>query len=102
MKVFDLNQMPVFPYEQREKNVFYQAREFKVRIIELPPGGHVPDCEMASHVIFVVLNGKVNVTVNSEQAVIKEKQCLITEPATLSMRAENGARLVGIQIIPGP
>lgn len=99
MKVFDLNEMKAFPYEQRDKNVFYQAQEFKARIVELPPGGGMPTCEMASHVIFYVLNGQVRVTVNSEIAELKEKQCFITEPATLSMRTENGVRLMGIQIV---
>ncbi|MFC1874021.1 hypothetical protein ACFLYX_01830 [Chloroflexota bacterium] len=36
--------------------------------------------------------------VNSEFVVLKEKQCLITEPATISMKIENGARLMGMQI----
>ncbi len=98
MKVFDLNEMKAFPYEQREKNVFYQTKEFKARIVELPPGGQMPTCEMASHVIFYVLGGEVRVTVNSVTIDLKEKQCLIAEPATLSMTTENGARLMGIQI----
>ncbi len=42
MKVFDLNEMTAAPYEQRGKNVFYQAKEFKTRIIELPPDGKMP------------------------------------------------------------
>ena len=98
MKVFDLDKMSALPYEQREKNVFYQAKEFKTRIVELPPGGEMPICEMASHVIFYVLNGEARVTVNSETIDLKEKQCLITEPATLSMKTETGVRLMGIQI----
>lgn len=98
MKVFDLKKMKAAPYEQRERNVFYQAREFKTRIVELPPGGEMPTCEMASHVIFYVLDGEVKVTVNSETVELKEKQCLITEPATLSMTTEIGVRLMGIQI----
>lgn len=98
MKVFDLNEMTAFPYEQRDKNVFYQTREFKTRIIELPPGGQMPTCEMAYHVIFHVLNGEARVTVNSETVELKEKQCLITEPATISMITEKGVRLMGIQI----
>jgi len=98
MKVFDLNEMKAFPYEQREKNVFYQSKEFKIRIIELPPGGHMPDCEMASYVIFYVVDGEVRVTVNSETVVLKEKQCLITKPAIISMITENGASLMGIQV----
>jgi len=99
MKVFDLDKMTVFPYEQREKNVFYQTNEFKTRIIELPPGGQMPPCEMASYVIFYVLNGKVKVTANSETIDLKEKQCLITEPATISMKTESGVKLMGIQIV---
>ena len=59
----------------------------------------MPICEMASHVIFYVLNGEARVTVNSETVEIKEKQCFITEPATLSMTTEKGVRLMGIQII---
>ena len=98
MKIFDLAETAAFPYEQREKNVFYQTKEFKTRIIELPPGGQMPTCEMASHVIFYVLDGEARVTVNSETVELKEKQCLITEPATLSMTTEKGVRLMGIQI----
>ena len=98
MKVFDLNEMTARPYEEREKNVFYQAKEFKTRVIELPPGGRIPLCEMAEHVIFYVLDGEARFSVNSESVVLKEKQCLITEPATISMKTESGARLVGIQI----
>lgn len=98
MKVFDFTEMIANPYEEREKNVFYQAKEFKTRIIALPPGGQMPTCEMSSHVIFYALDGKVKVTVNSESAVLKEKQCLITEPATVSMKTKGGARLLGIQI----
>ena len=46
MKVFDINKLTSHPYEERDKNVFYQAQEFKTRIIELPPGGQMPVCEM--------------------------------------------------------
>jgi len=98
MRVFDLNEMASFPYDQREKNVFYQGREFKTRIIELPPDGQMPICEMASHVIFFVLEGEATVTVNSETVTLKEKQCLITKPATLSMKTKGGVRILGVQI----
>ena len=98
MKIFDLDEMTAAPYEQREKNVFYQANEFKTRIIELPPGGQMPTCEMASHVIFYALDGEVKVTVNSESVILKKNQCLIAEPSTFSMQTENGVKLMGIQI----
>ena len=53
----------------------------------------MPVCEMASHVIFFVLNGEATVTVT-----LKEKQCLITEPSTLSMKTTSGVRIMGVQI----
>jgi mannose-6-phosphate isomerase-like protein (cupin superfamily) len=98
MKVFDLSQQVAFPFEQREKNVLHETGEFKARIIELLPGGRVPECEMTSHVIFLVLEGRVQMRVNSEEVTLREKHCLITEPATLSMETETGARLLGIQV----
>ena len=94
MRMFDLNEMTAHPYEEREKNVFYQAKEFKTRVIELPPGGRIPLCEMAEHVIFYVLNGEARLSVNSEAVILKEKQCLITEPATISIKTERGAKLM--------
>lgn len=98
MKVFDLKKMKAFPYEEREKNVFFNAKEFRTRIIELPPHGKIPNCEMSSYVIFNVITGNVEVTVNSEKRELKEGQCLITEPASLSMYTENGVKIMGIQI----
>ncbi|GAI85564.1 unnamed protein product, partial [marine sediment metagenome] len=96
--VVDLKAMESYLYEEREKNIVYNVEEFKVRIIKLPAGGKMPNCEMPSYVIFYVIKGSVDVTVNQEKVTIKEGQCLISEPATLSMRSINGARIMGIQI----
>lgn len=64
MKIFDLHSMEAASYEERDTNVFFQAPEFKTRIIELHPDGTMPDCDMASYVIFTVIEGKATVTVN--------------------------------------
>lgn len=72
MQVFDLKTMKSYPYEDRHKNVFYKAKEFKTRIIELPPGGEIPICEMVSYVIFYVIKGTVEVRVNQEKTILKE------------------------------
>lgn len=98
MQIFNLNTMKAYPYEEREKNVFYKAEEFKTRIIELLPGEGIPECEMSSYVIFYVLEGEAEVAVNQEKAVVKKEQCLITEPATLSMKTDKGVKIMGIQI----
>lgn len=102
MKVFDLTAMKAYPYEERDRNVFFQAPEFKARIIELPAGGSMPDCEMESYVVFTVIEGVATVTVNGEETGLQAGQCLITEPATLSMKTETGVRMTGLQINKNP
>ena len=98
MQVFDLKEMKSFPYEERDKNVFYRAKEFKARIIELPSGGEIPTCKMESYVIFHVVSGAAEVSVNGEIAKLEKGQCLISEPATLSMKTKEGVRIMGIQV----
>ncbi len=99
MRVFNLKKMKVYPYEERDKNVFYKAEEFKVRIIELPPDGKMPVCEMDSYVIFNIIKGSAEIMVNDEKAYIKEGESIITKPATISMKTEEGVKIMGIQIM---
>lgn len=98
MPVFDVKAMPAYPYEERDRNVFYSAKEFQARVIELPPGGEIPTCEMASYVIFYVVEGAAQVRVDQEEVAIVQGQCLITEPATLSMKTDSGVRMMGIPV----
>ena len=98
MKVFNLRTIKSYPYEKRDKNVFYKAKEFKARIIELPAGGIMPTCKMVSHVLFFVIKGEAEVKVNRTKSKIKEANILITEPAILSMKTNKGVKIVGIQI----
>ena len=101
MQIIDLEKMISNPYEEREKNIFYNVEEFKARIIKLPADGDMPTCKMDSYVIFYVIEGTVDVTVNQEKATINEGQCLISEPASLSMRTTDGVKIMGIQITKG-
>jgi len=98
MQIFDIKTMKSHPYNERDKNVFYKTDEFKARIIELPEGGEMPTCEMDSYVIFLVIKGTVDIKVNHQDAILKEGQCLITEPATLSMKTDSGVKMIGIQV----
>ena len=98
MEIFDLYRIPSFPYGQRNENVFYLTKEFKTRIINLHAGEKIPECEMASYVIFLVLKGEAIVTVDSKESVIDAGKCLISEPAVLSLRTKDGVRIMGIQI----
>ncbi len=98
MKMFDLYKMKSFPYEERNKNVFYHSKEFKTRIIDLSAGEEIPECEMASYVIFMVLRGEAIVTVNSKDSAVDAGKCIISEPAVLSLKTKNGVKIMGIQI----
>ncbi len=98
INIFDLKNMACENYENRSKNVFFENEQFKARIIGLEPGQMIPDCDMESFVIFYVLSGTVDITKNNESAKLNEGKLLITEPATISMKTEIGAKLLGIQI----
>jgi len=98
MKTFDLNARKALGHAQREKNVFYETQEFKMRIVGLNPGEGLPPCEMASHVVFLCLEGKVEVSVGTEKASLSPGQGLAAGPALFAMTSETGARLLGIQI----
>jgi quercetin dioxygenase-like cupin family protein len=98
MKKFDIVGMETFGYDQREKNVFFQSREFKMRVIGLAPGERLPKCEMATSVVFICLGGQADVNVGEEQISLSTGQGLVTEPAAVSMKTDAGARLLGIQI----
>ena len=102
MQVFDLRAMEAQPYEARDRNVFYETQEFKARVIELAPGGAIPSCEMAGHVIFYVLSGEAEVTVNGQTSNVAQGQCLISPPATFSMHSRKGVRMMGVQVAAGP
>jgi len=98
MQVFDLKDQKAFPYEQRDKNVFYTSPEFKTRVIELKPGENIPQCEMKSIVMFYVINGEVVIEINSEKAILKEGYCLVSDPGLFAMSSINGTKLIGIQV----
>ncbi len=53
---------------------------------------------MSSYVIFNVLEGDVEVTVDEDKAILKGGKCLFSEPGVYSMNTEEGARILGIQI----
>jgi len=98
MQIFNLDSIKTFPYEKRDRNVFFETKEFKTRMINLSPGEKIPECEMASYVIFIVIEGKSEIKVNGKKTVLEPNQCLITEPSLISIKTASGARLIGIQI----
>lgn len=98
MKTLDFNKITGFKYEERHKNILYNSDDFKIRIIDLTKNGNLPKCNMESHVVFVVMHGQVDITVNGEKFSLTEKQSIAAEPGTFSMSTINGAKLMGIQI----
>jgi len=99
MQIFNLDSIDTFPYDERDKNVFFKSKEFKTRIIRLLPSENIPACEMASYVIFIVLEGEVEIKVNTDKANLVKNQCLIAEPSIISMQSKNGVKIIGIQVV---
>jgi len=98
MRKFDIVRMQAHEYDQRGKNVFYETPEFKLRVIDLAPRESLPQRKMASYVVFVCMEGEAEVGVGGEEMTVCRGQCLVTEPATVAMSTQGGARLLGIQI----
>jgi quercetin dioxygenase-like cupin family protein len=86
------------PAEGTKSNLLYEADEFKVRRISLSPRDEIQPCKMASNVVFYVVKGSVEVSVDDVKNLLREGECLVTEPATFSMKTEEGATILGIQI----
>src|SRR4030065_989772 len=101
MEFFDLNDSNVYPLEERDKNVLFQSGIFKVRLIQVEAGGEIPPCAMAMNVIFCVLQGEGVITVNESSNQVKSHSLIITSPATVSMKSDEGMRVLGIQIVGG-
>jgi hypothetical protein len=96
MEIFDLNDSN--PFEERDKNVLFQSGTFKVRLIQLKAGVEILPCTMAMDVIFCVLQGKRIITVNDKTNEVKPHSLIVTSPATISMRGDEGMKVLGIQI----
>lgn len=98
MVTYNLKKLEPAEFENNPPKVFYEGNNFTTRIIKLSAGSEIPDCEMGTSVIFVVILGSVKVKVNNESSKLNEGECLVTEPATVSMQSEEGAKVMGIQI----
>lgn len=98
MKVFDLNTITEFPYEERQKNVLWQTDTFKVRIIRLMANEKLPPCAMTQSVIFYVLEGEGTIHVGDETVPVSAGKLLVSSPAVFSMETEKGMRVLGAQI----
>jgi quercetin dioxygenase-like cupin family protein len=99
MQVFNLKAAAQPQAAGKNTTVIHQTENFKVRTIELPPGGEIPSCEMAANVIFYVAEGKAEITVDGESTSLIEGQGIVSAPATISMKSSVGARLLGVQIM---
>ena len=98
MLIFDLKTIKTFPYKDRDKNVFFKSNDFKVRVIDLAKNEEIPCCEMKDSVIFYVIDGEGEIEVNSKKGKIFTGNCVITEPARISIKTKNGIKMLGIQI----
>jgi quercetin dioxygenase-like cupin family protein len=97
MQHFDITTAKTHGHAEREKDVLFQAPEFKLRVVDLAAGESITQCGMPSYVVFVGIEGQAEITVAGEQVPISQGQVLVTEPATLSMSTDTGVRLLGIQ-----
>jgi hypothetical protein len=61
-------------------------------------GEEIPPRIIAMNVIFCVLQGKGIITVDDQSNPVKLRSLVVAPPATISMKSDEGMRLLGIQI----
>ena len=98
MEIFDLKNIKKGPNKEQMSILLFEKDGVKLRTIIIGSGEKIPTCDMTYRVIFHVVLGSVEITVNDEVHNLQEGFCLTTEPAKISMRSEKGSRLLGIQI----
>jgi len=98
MNIIDIKELSVAGYEKRALNVFFENAFGKARSIVLEPNGSIPSCKMEWHVLFSVVEGEVVIQSDGASFPLHEGQVFSSEPTTLSMTSEKGARLLGVQI----
>ena len=54
---------------------------------------------MAMNIIFCVLQGKGIITVDDQSNPVKLHSLVVAPPATISMKSDEGMRVLGIQIV---
>lgn len=53
---------------------------------------------MDSNLIFTVIEGEVEISVNEQKNILSQNQVLIAEPGLFSMEALKDSKIMGIQI----
>jgi hypothetical protein len=101
MEIFNLDNIRIYPLEERDKNVLFQSETFKVRLIQIGSGGEISPCAMATNVLFCVLQGEGVITVSESSNQVKSHSLIIRSLATVSMKSDEGMRVLGIQIVGG-
>lgn len=78
--------------------VFYEEANFNSRLITLSKNEEIPPCDMDEHVIFVIIKGKVKVSADNQTEILGRGETMHSTPATMSMKALEDSRVLGIQI----
>jgi len=74
--------------------------EFVTRLIQLDTGEEIPPLKTDAHIIFVVMSGEVEFSSEEEEGetTLTGGKCLVSPPASISLRANQDSRVLEIKI----
>ncbi len=100
MKHFSLMQMVKFSHDRHTKHLFFETERVKAQVMGLEAGQQIPPCRMDHDVIFVVMEGKGKIVVDSKEEAIKESSFIFVpkEKETRSLQAETKMVVLAIQV----
>ena len=95
MKIINLEEIDP---GSKPAEVFYEGNNFNSRLISLKKGEEIPPCDMDSNLIFTIIEGEVEISVNEQKNILSQNQVLIADPGLFSMEALKDSKIMGIQI----
>lgn len=99
MEKTDLNELIKYRDEGPIKEIFYDARGMKAQIICLKAKQVIPPCKMNNDVLFYVIEGKGEITVDNEKEKLRAKVSVIVprEAESRSISAESNLVILAVQ-----
>lgn len=101
MQKTDLTELIKYAEEGPIKEIFYDARGMKAQLICLKAKQVIPPCKMNNDVLFYVIDGEGEITVDNKKEKLRDKVSVIVpkEAESRSISAESNLVILAVQWI---
>jgi quercetin dioxygenase-like cupin family protein len=99
MYKIDISGLIKFSKEAVTKNIFYDEGNLKAQIICLKSGQVIPPCKMNNDVLFYIINGEGEITVDNKKEKLKSLISVVPKEAeSRSISAKTDMVILAVQV----